>query len=95
MKPKHRTKKKKKKKQQKRSRRLIYLQPQGKDRSTVSSSGVNAPSLTVAGRIRAPATTGGSEGRDNGFRGHSLHQLPLDGNHTRYLFLHLPLHRRA
>ncbi|KAH0922103.1 hypothetical protein HID58_022121 [Brassica napus] len=58
-------------------------------------SWVHAPSVAlpvaVAIRvIRGPATTG-RKGRDNGFDGHSLHQLPLNGNHTRCFFLHLTL----
>lgn len=61
-------------------------------------SWVHAPSVAlpvaIAIRvIRGPATTGGRKGRDNGFDGHGLHQLPLNGNHTRCFFLHLTLCR--
>ncbi|KAF8082461.1 hypothetical protein N665_0824s0009 [Sinapis alba] len=63
-------------------------------------SWVHAPSvaisMAVAFRlIRDLATTGGRKGRDNGFHGHSLHQLPLNGNHTRCFFLYLTLRRRT
>ncbi|KAF8113650.1 hypothetical protein N665_0046s0001, partial [Sinapis alba] len=58
---------------------------------------VHAPSVAVAvaGRLRAPGTTRGGEGRDNGFHDHSLYQFSLNGNHTRCVFLHHPISHRA